>query len=565
MNFIFESLLISDISKKCAKVIHFSEHDNLITSDMNSMGKSVLMKSLYHALGADSDFDKNFDEQNVLFSLQFRKNDNRYRSLRFKDAFAILKNGKMIDYINAKARPNLSLFFKNEFGLSVYLKNREETTEIAPPAYLFIPYYLDQDRSWKEDQYPFSRSSMSQYKPISKNDLYFYHLGIFSSEYGNIKSNIEQLNVEIKQKQNELQRLDEEYNAIKKSIDNEFVVTNADELESIYRIKSKEFNVILKKQNKKLSALFLLDQKRINCLLQIRNNQQIISKIDNNLDPKSFVVKCPNCNEEFDVQLKNEVVNIYSKVLIEKENESLSQEEKQLFSKIQSIKLEIDEMALSLDRINKEVIKSKADYDKFVARKAFSSVLDKHLSEIGKTQNLIDGKNEELKRKQEYLKEIKVKTKEVKEDFCEEYTNSLYSLGITNFDSERIEAFTKLRLSGSQYVRSTLALFFAFLKTKSRIGFNDFGFPLVIDSPREGEQDEYNSSNILKMILNEKIGDTQRIVASVNASKYLSSDIISRINLITLNGQQNSVMTSMEYEKNKTEIESCFTYFKRIS
>ena len=250
---------------------------------------------------------------------------------------------------------------------------------------------------------------------------------------------------------------------------------------------------------------------------------------------------------------------------IEKENESLSQEEKQLFSQIQSIKHEIDEMAMSLDRINKEVIKSKADYDKFVARKAFSSVWDKHLSEIGKTQNLIDGKNEELIRKQEYLKEIKVKTREVKERFCKEYTNSLYSLGITHFDSKKIEAFTKLRLSGSQYVRSTLALFFAFLKTKSQIGFNDFCFPLVIDSPREGEQDEYNSSNILKMILNEKIGDTQRIVASVNASKYLSSDIISRINLITLSGQQNSVMTSMEYENNKTEIESCFAYFKRIS
>ena len=67
------------------------------------------------------------------------------------------------------------------------------------------------------------------------------------------------------------------------------------------------------------------------------------------------------------------------------------------------------------------------------------------------------------------------------------------------------------------------------------------------------------------MILNEKIGDTQRIVASVNASKYLSSDIISRINLITLSGQQNCIMTSMEYENNKTEIESCFAYFKRIS
>ena len=90
MNFIFEKLLISDISSKRAKVIYFSEHDNLITSDMNSMGKSVLMKSLYHALGADSHFDKNFDEQNVLFSLQFRNNNNKYRFLRFKNSIATI-------------------------------------------------------------------------------------------------------------------------------------------------------------------------------------------------------------------------------------------------------------------------------------------------------------------------------------------------------------------------------------------------------------------------------------------------------------------------------------------
>lgn len=58
MNFIFRKLRITDVVNKCSKSIRFSERDNLITSDKNSMGKSILLKSLYHTLGADSSFDK---------------------------------------------------------------------------------------------------------------------------------------------------------------------------------------------------------------------------------------------------------------------------------------------------------------------------------------------------------------------------------------------------------------------------------------------------------------------------------------------------------------------------
>lgn len=87
MNFIFKKIRISDVVNKCSKNIEFSEYDNLITSENNSMGKSVLMKSLYHTLGADSAFDKNFYEDNVLFSLDFIYGENEYRILRFKDAF----------------------------------------------------------------------------------------------------------------------------------------------------------------------------------------------------------------------------------------------------------------------------------------------------------------------------------------------------------------------------------------------------------------------------------------------------------------------------------------------
>lgn len=565
MNFIFKKIRISDVVNKCSKTIEFSEYDNLITSENNSMGKSVLMKSLYHTLGADSAFDKNFHEENVLFSLDFVYGENKYRILRFKDAFSIIKNNVLINFINAKCRSDLAYFFKNEFGISVYLKNRKNTTEIAPPAYLFIPYYLDQDRSWKEEQEPFSKNTMGQYEPISRNDLYFYHLGIYTSEYGSIKSDIDSLSKEICNQESELIKLDLEYSKVKKIFDNVLVITDTKELESIYRSKSNEINTLMHQQNQLTQRLFELDQQRTSCLLQIKNNKKLIDKIKQNRDLDSLVVQCPNCKEEFDVHLKNDVVNLYSIVVIEKENESFKLEAEQLEMEIKIIKQGINDLAIQLKSMNDEANGSRTDYEKYVTRKALSSLLDKQLLEIGDLTSAIISNKTSLENKKSYLAKLKEKTGNAKTYFCSEYTKYLYSLGINQFRSKDICAFKKLALSGSQYVRSTLALYFAFIKTKMKFNPDNFCFPIVIDSPREGEQDENNSSNILETILSENIGVSQRIVASVNAQKYISEETLNNVNVIELTGEKGHVMSKEEYLNDENDIQVCMSYFKRIA
>lgn len=564
MNFIFKKLQITDVVSKLSKTIEFSEQDNLITSNKNSMGKSVLMKSLYHALGADSSFDKNFCEENVLFSLVFTFGDLEYRILRFKDAFSILKNNILINFVNARCRTDLSLFFKNEFGVSVYLKSRNETTEIAPPAYLFIPYYLDQDRSWKEEQEPFSKKTMGQYEPISRNDLYFYHLGIYTSEFGKMKSEFDALSKEIRDQEAELAELDLEYRKVKKEFDNDLIITNSSELETIYRSKSSEINALMNEQNQLIQTLFETDQKRTNCLLQIKNNRNIINKIKKNKKTNSFVVVCPNCNEKFDVQLKNDMIDLYSIVIIEKENETLELEASQLENDIKNIKQKINDLATRLKDTNDKANASRTDYEKYVTRKALSSLLDKQLLEIEKLNLSIEKNKTLFEKKKKYLSLLKEKTDNTKKYFCSEYIQYLYSLGIYQFNQKDITAFNKLRLSGSQYVRSTLARYFAFIKTKIKFNPNNYCFPIVIDSPREGEQDDFNSSNILETILVENIGTSQRIVASVNATSYISEETLKNINVIELNGKQGQVMSSEEYLINENDIQTCFAYFKRI-
>lgn len=66
MNVKFDKIYIFDVDEKEAYAQSFKEGINLITSsdlDGTDRGKSVLLRSLYHALGADSYFDAKWNKK----------------------------------------------------------------------------------------------------------------------------------------------------------------------------------------------------------------------------------------------------------------------------------------------------------------------------------------------------------------------------------------------------------------------------------------------------------------------------------------------------------------------
>ena len=196
MSLIFKKVIITDIKNKEAKKIEFSPKMNLVTSDKNSKGKSIIMKSLYHSMGANCLFDGNFKKDEKIFDLYFSYNSNDYEIIRFKNDYVLLKEKKLVESIKYGEIRKLANFYKQELNMFVYLKDRQGDVLLAPPAYLFIPYYLDQDISWKNEQEPFE--NLGQFEKLSRNQLYFYHLDILSNQYfeldSQLKNNCEKLN-----------------------------------------------------------------------------------------------------------------------------------------------------------------------------------------------------------------------------------------------------------------------------------------------------------------------------------------------------------------------------------
>lgn len=562
MKIIIKSLKISDIVDKCSRNISFVDGINLITSDSNSRGKSVLMKSIYHSLGADSFFDTNIRQNNILFEIEFEYNGIVYRILRYQDSFCAFKNGSLLKYYPAGDRAELSYFYLNELGMAVFLRSRKSLMEISPPAYMFIPFYLDQDRSWKDGQYPFSRSSMSQYLTTSMNELYYYSLGLYRKEYGLLKKEIDEITEKVKYLENKREKLDTNYRMVKELNKVSHINLSKEEIDNYQRTTINSINQLLLHQNSLILELDDLDKKKIECCIKIKNNKYAISKISNNSNDISTVVTCPNCNNKFDIKLRASVINTYNSVLLENENISLEEEINQISQQIELKKILISKVSEQIEDMRKKTKERTNKYEQYFTWLALSKLCDNQLKQVGDLSLEIERLQKIKNEKSEIKKRIKQSTSDANALFVYRYKSILNVLDIDDFDPNTIKAFYKLSLSGSQYARSTLAFFFAFLYTKNEYNPNDYNWPLVIDSPREGEQDNMNSSKILDFIIRQNISNHQCIVASVNACDYLTEEQLKTINVVKLDNEKNKVMLEEEYDEG--QIKEKLSFFSKV-
>ena len=141
MDVIFNKIYIFDILTKEAFVTCFEKGLNIVTSsniDGTDRGKSVLLRSLYHTLGADAHFDKKWKNEDKVYILEFSVNDNIYFIYRHKKLFKAFNDVFKILF-QTSTIIELSYFLSNIWDFEIFLPNRRtEKLEIAPPAYTYV-------------------------------------------------------------------------------------------------------------------------------------------------------------------------------------------------------------------------------------------------------------------------------------------------------------------------------------------------------------------------------------------------------------------------------------------
>ena len=551
MNVIFKKIYIFDILTKKAFVTSFEKGVNIVTSssiDGTDRGKSVLLRSLYHVMGADAHFDKKWKNEDKVYLLEFFVDNKKYFIYRHRKLFKVFNDLIQILF-QTSSRTELSEFLGEIWSFEIFLPNRNtEKLEIAPPAYTYVMNFLDQD--YYDGTNFNSFKSLGQYRNF-KPDVIYSQLGIYDKSYFE----------RVKIKQNLFERINDSKESYKKSdemkgkvsnlLENVVVPENLEELERELSIRSKEYNDILHSMNEFRYKLTNLRNEKYE--LEIALNQ--IERFKNSKEKEvKFILEtdiCPEChsilNDTTDLRSKryNSIeTSIYISDSIYEDIEQISK----VISKIESSYREFSNRLESYKKNINSVQEEIKNYTSYIGLNELYNSLNLELFSELQLQ-------EELKDRIENIEEELKKVSEIKADINNKYYEMVDSqvlrFGLNELEESQYKAINRVFCaSGSNKPISTVIWYFILNNLKVCFNKKSLKLPMVLDSPKNAEMDYDKEQALIEYILENSSNYTQLIFSSIGfeRTKFIFEGEIKIIELKNDKYQLLNSETFKEYE-----------------
>jgi hypothetical protein len=551
--FILEEMLLMSSTERKARKIQFNPKTTIVLGP-NDTGKSCLLKSIYWTFGAEApDIHPDWKKANIVSVIKFSVEKEKFIILRNEKFFALFdKNHNLIGTYNSvtsELGPQLSEIF--DFKIKLTSQNGNEIT--PPPAYYFLPFYIDQDSSWNQNWSSFTKLGQI---PSWRTPIIEYHTGIKTNEYYLIRTKIDQiklllneLNLERKFFQGTLDEIKKETDSINYDIDVNLFKIEIEEMMNELKIlqeqREKYKDILVEKYNQKNnyeSQINIIG----NALSEVKEDYKYAS-IHNEID-------CPTCGQIY----KNSFADRFS----------IAQDEYKCADLLRELHLE-------LVNLHKDIESTKENYEKNESEIShISTILSKRQGQLslhdvikneGKKQvkkflieKINNLENDLIKKgleQQDFNKELKVLMKRDKErkvrisnfyiDHMRSFLNDLDVKKLTQESYGKIGF--KINESGSDRPRALLAYYYSILYVIREFTSSVFA-PIIIDSPNQQDQDIESLKKMLEFIRDKKIEDSQLILGltSLHNLKYDGT-------IITLKSKY-SLLLKSEFKKIFDEI-----------
>ncbi|WP_455794035.1 hypothetical protein [Clostridium butyricum] len=553
---IFNSLHIFEYHNKLAKKVEFNNGINVVTSDQkngNDKGKSILMKSLYHALGADSIFDGMWKAQEKIYLVNISIGTKKYNIYRNNTLFKIYDNdfNKLFSTINRK---ELAEYLKILYDFEVQLPNRsDEELELAPPVYSYLLNYIDQDHMNGSKFSSFE--GLGQY-PDFKENLIYNHFGIFKKEYFKILKEIEKLKKNNKLNEDNRIIIENMLEKIRNYLNGMDTPINLKTLEIELDRKKQEYEDIMNNLKKVKNKLIIIRNERLDLLENIKELEILKKHEETKLESVSNKV-CPLCSNKIDdfgvlIKKSSDVEDFYimkdqlEKLLLEVDR-NLSLKEEQYKSILFKLKEYEEKMKINDSNVT-NVIK----------HKGYLETQENLINELGDVEAEIMKNSNKIKKHKNTIKEFN-KLKNNANKLYEKYmlaTRTKFNLQeITENKLKNISYNIDSR--GSNIPIATIIWYFNLLKVKYELNKDVIRFPLVLDSPNNVELDDDKRQALFSYIFNNKDEDTQLIVSTLgfNQDEY---ENITIDKVILLENDDYSLLNRNDYEDNKYILDKIF-------
>ena len=167
----------------------------------NGTGKSCLIKSIYKTFGAPPyTYHPSWKQINPISIVRFEIDGLKYSILKDGKMYAIFYNTDELIEVFQSVTTELAPFLANLFDFKIKLPDQQNVLITPPPAFLFLPYYIDQDISWQSNWNSFS---MLQQIKKYKEPIVSYHTGLKPNEFYETKGELSQYITAMKELEDE--------------------------------------------------------------------------------------------------------------------------------------------------------------------------------------------------------------------------------------------------------------------------------------------------------------------------------------------------------------------------
>lgn len=556
MNVIFKKIYIFDISTEKAFVTSFEEGVNVVTSssiDGTDRGKSVLLRSLYHVMGADAHFDKKWKNEDKVYLLEFLVDNKKYFIYRHRKLFKVFNDLIQILF-QTSSRTELSEFLGEIWSFEIFLPNRNTgKLEIAPPAYTYVMNFLDQD--YYDGTSFNSFKSLRQYQNF-KPDVIYSQFGIYDKNYFE----------RVKSKQNLFERINESKDSYKKAnemkgkvsnlLENVVVPENLQELERELSIRSKEYNDILNSMNAFRYKLTNLRNEKYE--LEIALNQ--IERFKNNKEKEiKFILEtdiCPECHS-----ILNDTTDLRSKRYNSIEDslyisDSIYEDIEKISKEIFQIESSYREFSNRLESYKKNINSAQEEIKNYTSYMGLNELYNSLNLELFNELQL----QEELKDRIENIEEELKKVSEIKADINKKYyemvDRQVLRFGLYELDESQYKAINRVFCaSGSNKPISTVIWYFILNNIKTCFNKKSLKLPMVLDSPKNAEMDYVKEQALIEYILENSSNYTQLIFSSIGfeRTKFIFEG---EIKIIGLNNDKYQLLNSETFKEYEDILEN---------
>lgn len=551
MEMIFNDLYIFSMREKRAKKISLSRGLNLITSskaDGTNRGKSVIMRSFYYCLGAETYFESEFNQREKIFVLDFSVDNKQYTILRSDNIYKIFqKQNKLMESISAK---KLAQFMEKITNFAVQLLNRKGKLEITSPVYNYLPYYLDQD---KHDGSSFnSFKNLHEYQNY-KEEVLLYHFGVHNNDYYKLLNELYDLDQQLNEFKEKKKVNDAIILKVDRMLSSNDYSTQLDYLKSELDIEKEKYTSLLEALDKNKVDLI----KNRNEIVELKNIERKLNRIQNHIEKnieKLNQDKCPYCGNMVDNAL------ILESMALNKEDD-LIQLMKDVDSKliykqdiIEKLEYQYEDNLNQLEEMDKQIQLKNNEIHDILRYRGLCEIKDQVVSELGSLDISLEDLNKKIKSKKKDKNRYGRLKDKVEEEYYQMLVQEKVNFKLDEIDSKSFKKLTSsFMASGSDKDIVTIIWYFTIIQLRNKFNPQAIQFPIVLDSPCNTEMDDKKKAKLLKYLYDNMGLSPQFIMSGIGLENTVSDSISA--NIIKLVNDPFKLLNEDDYIQYKSLIE----------